>query len=128
VPLEVLLTQSYNEIGERMSITQSIQAKKEAFRASIEAEAKAAQKTCPHTEVGHWDGRSEYTLMYPHRICLACGIEEEGGWWCYSIDCSHWHPKESMTKNGKFAKAVLGPKDGRAFKPISFDDMMKLRP
>lgn len=110
-----------------MSLVRLIQEKKEYFRKSIEAELAKEQAACPHNEVAHWDGFSEYSTMYPTRICLECGLEEEGGWWCYSIDCSHWHPRESI-KDGKFITAKLGSSEGRTFMRVSFDELMKLRP
>ncbi len=105
-----------------MSITEEVKRLKKVFAEDIKQRLEDAQFACAHTEVGHWSGESAHSLMHPKRICLNCGLEEDGGWWCYSLDCSHWHPREG------FAKPKLGPKEGRKFISMSFDEIMKQRP
>ena len=111
-----------------MSLIDVIKKKKASFNVKIATLLADEQSKCPHNHVGHWDGFSEYSTMHPHRICLECGLEEEGGWWCYSINCSHWHVKDHYDKVGKTIPTHLGPKEGRTFKNISFDELMRLRP
>jgi|SRR5581483_149962 len=105
-----------------MSVLEQLQTKRKEFNAVLATQIVEAQGNCQHTRVAHWDGFSEYSTLHPIRICMECGLEEEGGWWCYSLDCSHWHPK------GGFDKPRLGPKDGRTFVKKSFDEVMRLRP
>jgi hypothetical protein len=103
-----------------------IRERKAAALADIAADLAADQKVCPHNEVGHWDGFSDTSAMFPHRICLECGLEEEGGWW-YDLNCSHWHAKDHI-QDGKIIPPKLGPKEGRVFKKMSFDELMQQRP
>lgn len=110
------------------SVVERVRVLKENQEKEIQNILAQEQAICPHSEVGHWDGFSEYSTMYPHRVCIACGLEEEGGWWCYSLDCPHWHPRESWDKYGKQIPTLLGPKKGRTFKKMSFDEVMRLRP
>src|SRR5579884_1382861 len=52
---------------------------------------RAAQENCEHRRVAHFSGVSAYSVAEPRRICLDCGIEEIGGWWCCRADCEFWH-------------------------------------
>lgn len=78
------------------------------------------QSKCHHDRIGHSDGFEGDTVLHPRRICLTCGLEEEGGWWCYSIDCSFWHSNDGNTS--------LGPREGRIFIKMSRDEVYAARP
>jgi hypothetical protein len=108
-------------MGVTMTDLEQLKASKESFKKVFADKLESIQKKCKHTLVAHFDGYSRDTTLYPTRICMSCGLEEEGGWWCY-LNCSHWHLKES------FVPAKLGPKENRVFVPRTFDDIMKLRP
>lgn len=78
------------------------------------------QKKCKHLEVGHWGGEYDSgSLDYPIRVCLNCGVEEEGSWWSYSGRT--WSRKEFD------GKPILGPTEGRTFKEMSFDTFRQHR-
>lgn len=84
----------------------------ETLRNEIAKIIQNAQSQCPHEQVGHRDGAEPYGTYHPQRICTNCGLIETGGWWCYSVDCSHWHEKD-------YKPAVLGPKEGRTIFSVS---------
>lgn len=84
--------------------------------------AKAVlQSRCAHTNVLHDTGFRSFRTYNPERICVECGLIEVGGWWCYTVDCSHWHDNEISTKK------ILASKEGRIITEVSADDFDKAR-
>jgi hypothetical protein len=99
------------------------------------------QKSCKHLHVAHWDGHNKHSdgsLMqpqHPRRICMDCGLEEEGGWWCYSPDCPHWHARETsagvlggtvvLEEQAKRLKDVL--KEVRIIRPVTYEKFAEQR-
>src|SRR5215813_5636747 len=102
------------------TIAENFRSKRHEFAVEFEKQIVAAQESCPHNRIAHWDGFSQYSTMHPIRICLDCGFEETGGWWCYSLDCSHWHERNSLMSVG-----MLKGKEGRTVVPMSFDEIMR---
>lgn len=100
----------------------------------MEDAVKTAQ-TCKHDYVLHWTGDLESSaITYPKRICLSCGLEEEGGWWCYSAP--HWYNGQLLETWGvrdwptgtRRPDPVLGIREGRTIKVTSsFDEFRRVR-
>lgn len=98
---------------------EEILAARATFKITEACNVVALQQTCQHNDVLHWNGEySSGTLAFPVRLCKDCGLEEQGGWWCYSG--KHWH-----ALNGE--KTVLGNNTSRVVKVVSFDDLKKAR-
>lgn len=90
-----------------MTFVEEIKAERVRDRAVEAAAIGAAQNACAHTTVYHWSG--EYgggSITFPVRVCMDCGLEEEGSWWSYSGN--PWSAKE-------FTPAILGAAPGRTF-------------
>ena len=105
-----------------ISFAQSMREKRAAFEVDLRSVIADAQRMCLHPRVGHWDGHySSDSLTHPVRICLECGLEEKGGWWCYAVDCSHWHAAEGTEK-------VLANTPGRTITEITLDELVRSRP
>ena len=82
----------------------------------------SVQAACPHLHVRHYDGHEgHFSPDFPQRICIDCGLEETGGWWCYSLDCSYWHVKDDV------AKPRLGPAENRVIVKATSEELRKLK-
>lgn len=78
------------------------------------------QKNCAHAGVVHYPNNDGYRPGFPRRICLECGIEEEGSWWSYGGH--HWSEKN-------FGHAILGNQQGRSIRVVeALDEFCRLRP
>lgn len=85
------------------------------FKARIEKQ----QYKCKHFRVGHWAGDGGYSLEYPLRVCMNCGLEEEGSWWSYTG--ANWSQKE-FKKN-----PLLGNRKDRTIEILSKQEIQKYR-
>lgn len=66
-------------------LAQKFLARQAAERKAFANDLKDARIRCTHERVLHWTGDSPGgTLFHPIRLCLVCGLEEEGSWWSYA--------------------------------------------
>ena len=84
------------EIKEKRAIALAIFAK----------ELVQLQGACLHLCVAHYAGFESFGTYHPRRICMDCGLEEEGGWWCYNVACTHWHVEG---KGSQVSRLVTAP-------------------
>lgn len=106
-----------------LSIRERLLRQRAAYETSWHAELELAQARCPHMVVAHYDGHGGLSPVHPVRVCMDCGREEEGGWWCYSLNCPHWHEKDNYSQ----AQAALGPREGRVFTPKDYGEICEIR-
>jgi len=98
---------------------QRILSAREKFEIREQRRITVIQTKCPHLKVAHWSGVFPGgTLTFPVRVCLDCGIEEEGSWWSYSG--TPWSAKG-------FGKAILGNSPKREIKTLGFDEFNRER-
>jgi hypothetical protein len=100
-----------------MTVLQEITVCAAAARKEYAERLTAAQAACPHLHVGHYT-HSEPFVDHPIRICLECGVEEEGSWWCGP---DRWNRK------GFKKPEVLGDKEDRFVKEVSSEAFHKIR-
>lgn len=53
-----------------------------------------AQAECGHPDVAHWSGNELLNTYHPMRLCLECGLVEQGSWWS---DRVHWRKDDGVS-------------------------------
>jgi hypothetical protein len=108
-----------------LSVRNRLVGQRAAYEADWCKALELAQAQCQHLKVAHWNGHDALRLSpsHPLRVCTDCGLEEEGGWWCDSPDCTHWHGKNNYNQS----EALLGPREGRTITSKTWGEIQAIR-